>query len=159
MLPGRVWEMGRDFAFVNHGICDVKAEVLRSETATVAGFKDGQATAYQIEGRQALAIETARNLLNVQADKNYYQLSLEAVKNASAAELTARSLAAAAQKAADDCCCELKQLITAEAVATRGLIESNEKQALQAEITRLQIANSAFFTRNVPPTAPVITGA
>src|SRR5678816_1046628 len=70
----------------------LQKQVSDAATATVVGFKDAQATAYQIEGRQALdaaknaaalglQATTNANALSVEATKNAYQLSLEAVKN------------------------------------------------------------------------------
>lgn len=124
------------FASTRKDIADVAYE-------TLGGFKDAQATAYQIEGRQVLEAEKNRNLLAVQSDKNTYQLQLQAQTNAAAA---------AAQLA--ECCCELKEKITAEAVATRDLINTVESNRLRDDLTACKAANTAYFTRGVPPVTP-----
>lgn len=110
---------------------------------TLKGFKEGQVQALEIEGRGLLEAERNRNLLAVQADKNTYQLQLQATTNAAAA---------AAQLA--ECCCELKEKITAEAVETRALINTIESNRLRDELAACKAANTAYFTRGIPPVVP-----
>ena len=127
-------EVGRGFTAAalascktDDAICGLGQLVAGSAKESAIGFKDVQVQALTVENRGLL--EAAKNFyaLNVQSDKNFYALSVENVKNAASI---------AAQLA--ECCCELKMQITAEGVATRGLIETNEKARLQAEIVQLQ---------------------
>jgi len=127
----------------------LQKQVSDAATATVVGFKDAQATAYQIEGRTALdaaknvaslglQATTNANALSVEATKNFYALDVAATKNASAAQLEAQKNAAAAAMQLAECCCELKSLITAEGVSTRGLANEIEARRVQNELIRLQ---------------------
>jgi hypothetical protein len=139
----------------------LQKQVSDAATATVVGFKDAQATAYQIEGRAAL--DAAKNVAtlglqattnasaaSIEATKNFYALSVEMVKNASAAELRAQQIAAEAAKQAAECCCELKALIVSDGNATRGLINTNTIEGLRAQLVATQ--------RLIPVTIPVGAG-
>ena len=127
----------------------LQKQVSDAATSTVVGFKDAQATAYQIEGRTALdaaknvatlglQATTNANALSVEATKNFYALSVEATKNAAAAQLEAQKNASAAAAQLAECCCELKSLITAEGVAGRALANEIEARRVQNELQRLQ---------------------
>lgn len=139
----------------------LQKQVSDAATATVVGFKDAQATAYQIEGRTVLdaakntaAIQlqatTNANALSVEATKNFYALDLAATKNASAAELTAQRNASAAAMQLAECCCELKALITSDGNTTRALINTNTVEQLRAQLVATQ--------RLIPVTIPVGAG-
>jgi len=139
----------------------LQKQISDAATATVVGFKDAQATAYQIEGRTALdaaknvatlglQATTNANALSVEATKNFYALSVEATKNASAAQLEAQKNASAASAQLAECCCELKSLITAESTATRALINTNTIEGLRAQLVATQ--------RLIPVTIPVGAG-
>jgi len=190
---------GRSFAGVEKSICEsthdlekslcetqrdslksfeaLSKQVSDAATATVVGFKDSLAIAYQVEGRALLEAAKNANAVSVQntmyanaaaiqATSNYNLLSIEAVKNASAAELRAatiaaaatlqaQSVAAAAAAQAAECCCELKALILAQGEQTRSLFTANETQRLRDQVQALQLANSSLFARNVPPVQPL----
>lgn len=118
-------------------ICDLGDKTAAFAKDSAIAAKDGLVTAYQIESRGLLEAAKNASLLQIQADKNFYALSVENVKNASAAQLEAQKNAAAIAMQVAECCCELKQLVTSEGVSTRGLIESNEKARLQAQIVEL----------------------
>jgi len=96
------------------------------------------------------------NALTTQANLNQYNILLDSQKNAAAAILFATQVAASAAAQAAECCCELKEKITAEAVATRDLINSVNAQGLRDRAIRSENALSAYFAGKVPPTAPVI---
>src|SRR5678815_152044 len=111
----------------------LQKQVSDAATATVVGFKDAQATAYQIEGRTqldaaknaaALGLQatTNANALSVEATKNAYQLSLEAVKNAAAAQLEAQKNAASISKELAECCCELRTQAAANLAAITATV-------------------------------------
>jgi hypothetical protein len=127
----------------------LQKQVSDAATATVVGFKDAQATAYQIEGRTALdaaknvatlglQATTNANALSVEATKNFYALSVEATKNASAAQLEAQKNASAIAAQVAECCCELKMLVTAEGVSSRALANEIEARRVSNELQRLQ---------------------
>jgi hypothetical protein len=127
----------------------LQKQVSDAATSTVVGFKDAQATAYQIEGRTALdaaknvatlglQATTNANLLSVEATKNFYAITVEATKNAAAAALTAATDRAAILAAQAECCCELKALITAESSQTRALINTNTIEGLRAQLVATQ---------------------
>lgn len=110
-------------------------------TDQVASFKEAQGLAYQIEGRQAV----------------------EAAKNAAAAELTARTLAAETARQIAECCCEARlasaatnALILKQADETRALMHTQKEQDLRDKITRLELQNASLFARNAPPVTPVV---
>lgn len=140
---------------------NLQKQISDAATATVVGFKDAQATAYQIEGRTALdAAKNAAalglqatsdaNALSVEAAKNFYALTVDATKNASAAQLDATKNAAAVAMQIAECCCELKSLITADGNTTRGLINTNTVEQLRAQLVATQ--------RLIPVTIPVGAG-
>lgn len=134
-------------------------------TAVVAYAKDAQATAYQIEGRTGLSLETKTNALGVQADKNFYALNVEAVKNAAAAEITAQRNAAAAALAAEkccceikekiaECCCELKEKISARADVTDGLIQQIDRERGARELNDAR-SEILYLKSRVPAGTPI----
>jgi hypothetical protein len=139
----------------------LQKQVSDAATATVVGFKDAQATAYQIEGRTALdaaknvatlglQATTNANLLSVEASKNFYALTVDATKNASAAQLEAQKNAAAVAMQIAECCCELKALVTSDGNTTRALINTNTIEQLRAQLVATQ--------RLIPVTIPVGAG-
>jgi len=134
-------------------------------TAVVAYAKDAQATAYQIEGRTGLALETKTNALGVQSEKHFYALSVENVKNASAAELTAQRNAAAAMLAAEkccceikekiaECCCELKEKISARADVTDHLIQQIDRERGARELNDAR-SEILYLKSRVPAGTPI----
>jgi hypothetical protein len=152
-------------------------QISDAATSTVVGFKDAQATAYQIEGRAALDAEKNANALAVQATSNF-NLSqvqatsnfnmltvqaeklaaaalLDSTKNAAAATLLATQLAATAAAQLAECCCELREKITKDGDETRELINASEKERMREKIARLETAYAAAFTAKVPPVTPV----
>lgn len=162
----RVWEISQDFASVRRDIAisddrssdqieRVRKDVCDTSAAVQAGFKDAAATAYQVEGRALLEAAKNANTLGIQATNNFNLLNVEMVKNAAAAELSARTIAAEAARQLAECCCELKALVSNESRQTRDLITANETQNLRDKITRLELQNASLFTRNVPPIQPV----
>lgn len=139
----------------------LQKQISDAATSTVVGFKDAQATAYQIEGRTALdaaknaaalglQATTNANLLSVEATKNFYALTVDATKNASAAQLEAQKNASAIAAQLADCCCELKSLITSDGNSTRALINTNTIEQLRAQLVATQ--------RLIPVTIPVGAG-
>lgn len=156
---------------VSTGFSYAQKQTSDAATATVVGFKDAQATAYQIEGRAGLTAERIgnqlsvqatnySNLASVQATNNYNMLTVQAEKIAAAAALDAQKYAAAAildstKNAAAiaaqlaECCCELREKITADGDMTRSLINNNTIQELRDRL--------AATTRLVPTTLPVGT--
>jgi hypothetical protein len=147
-------------------------------TATVVGFKDAQAIAYQVEGRglleaaknaAALSIQMQKdvdglsnqatanfNALNVQSNLMQYTLLLDSTKNAAAATLLSTQQAASAAAAMAECCCELKAKISYEGEKTRDLISANETQDLRDRAARSEAALAAYFARNVSPVVPSV---
>ena len=162
-----VWETSRDFASVQASLSDatyrtdlssavIQKQISDAATATVVGFKDQLATAYQVEGRALLEAAKNANAASVQAVMFANAASVEAAKYANAQALEAQKIAAAAAMAAAECCCELKSLIVSDGNTTRALLNAQNEQNLRDQISRLQIQNSAFFTRNVAPVTPVV---
>lgn len=103
-----------------HGFCGVK-EVVRDKYEALAkevgyGFKESQQIAYQNQLATLLQFKDA---------------ALLSEKLAAKQELLSEKLAAAAQKAADDCCCELKERIAADGQKTRDLINAQEVDRLR----------------------------
>jgi hypothetical protein len=143
-------EKGSDeFSFIQKQLSD-------AATATVVGFKDSAALAYQVEGRALLEAAKNFNALGVQADKNWYQTNIQAQTNASAAILLATQNQAAALAFAAECCCETKELITAEGVKTRDLIQANELVNANRRTQKAEAALAAYFAGKVVPTIPII---
>lgn len=149
-------------ADIRKDLCDdtqsVRKDIGDSRTDTVVGFKEQLATAYQIEGRAQ--VEAAKNAaaaalqlcekthqLSDQATGFFGQSQVEAVKNAAAAALTAATNKAELSAQIAECCCELKQLITAEGVSTRALINQNTVDNLRDQLRATQ--------RLIPVTIPV----
>jgi len=132
----------------------LQKQVSDSATSTVVGFKDAQALAYQVEGRALLEAAKNFNALGVQADKLWYQTNLQAQTNASAAVLLATQNQAAILAAQAECCCELKEKITAEAVETRALINTIESNRIRDELAACKAQNAAYFARGNPPVTP-----
>lgn len=132
---------------VTHGTEETIEGFAANGLANAIGFKDGQAVAYQIEGRAGL--EAAKNFyaLNVQAERTFNALTVQATANAAAAELSAQKIAAVAAAQAAECCCELKELIRAENGQTRDLINANTVQGLRDALLAAQ--------RFIPLTVPV----
>lgn len=135
------------FASTRKDVADVAYE-------TLGGFKDAAATAYQIEGRGLLEAAKNANSVAVQNDKLWYQTNLQAQTNASAAVLLATQNQAAALAFAAECCCETKELISAEAVRTRDLITQLDTNRIRDELAACKAANTAYFTRNIAPVIP-----
>ena len=133
-------EASEDFAVTQKQIAD-------AATATVVGFKDAQAVAYQIEGRAGL--EAAKNFyaVTVQNERTFNALTVQATANAADSELRAQQIAATAAAQAAACCCELKELIRAENGQTRDLLNANTMQGLRDALAAAQ--------RFVPLTVPV----
>jgi hypothetical protein len=145
--------------------CLTQTQIGALGTSVVSYAKDAQATAYQIEGRSQLALSERANAIGVQADKNFYALSVEAVKNASASELTAErnfnalgvqaeKIASAAALAAQECCCKLEAKITAEGVSTRELINAIDGRRSDRELIRAENKIGYLLSR-VPAGTPV----
>jgi hypothetical protein len=116
-----------------------------SSTATVVGFKDAQAVAYQIQGQSLLEASKNAAALSVQATLNQYNILLDSQKNAAAAALAAQA-----------CCCELKEKIGEEGQKTRDLINAQTVQDLRDRAARSETALVAYFSRNLVPTVPVV---
>jgi hypothetical protein len=161
------WELSRDFASVRKDVCELgdatalgfsvtQKQVSDAATATVVGFKDSLAIAYQVEGRALLEAAKNANAVAVQNTNNFNLIQIEQVKNAAAAELSARTIAAAAAAQAAECCCELKALIVSDGNSTRALINAQTEQNLRDKIARLEMQNAALFTRNTAPITPVV---
>lgn len=132
----------------------LQKQVSDNNTATALGFKDAQALAYQVEGRALLEAAKNANALGVQADKLWYQTNLQAQTNAAAAVLLATQNQAAILAAQAECCCELKEKITAEAVETRALINTIESNRIRDELASCKAQNAAYFARGIPPVTP-----
>lgn len=133
---------------VQHGFFASQKQVSDAATSTVVGFKDAQATAYQIEGRALLEAAKNANALAVQATSNFNLLQLEAVKNAAAAQLEAQKNAAAQLALTEKCCCEaaaqaaanlaaITATVVAEGRATRDMITANEIANLRAQLASI----------------------
>jgi hypothetical protein len=79
---------------------------------------------------------------------------LEAAKNAAALNVQAEKIAAEAARQAAECCCELKEKITAEGQKTRDLINANQAQDLRDRAARAENALTAYYTCQRPPVTP-----
>src|SRR5579859_4385797 len=150
-------------AAVTHGteesqenFASLQKQVSDAATATVVGFKDAQATAYQIEGRTGLDAAKNTNILSVQADKNAYELRLQAQTFASAAALSSQQIAASAAAQLAECCCELKEKITLDGDRTRALINDNEKDRLRDKVARAESMITAFYAAGKAPVSPAL---
>lgn len=137
-------------------------QISDSATSTLVGFKDLTALAYQVEGRALLEAAKNASALSVQADKNAYQLQLQAQtfsaaaqleavrntnalsvqadKNSAAIQLQATVNASAALAAMAECCCELKELIRGDGQATRDLINAQEVGNLRDRANKAELA-------------------
>lgn len=124
--------------------CGVNRNIDQARLETLGGFKDAQSLAFQNLGliqleaaknAAALGVQATANAnaLSIEATRNFNALNVEAVKNAAAAELRAQVIAAAAAAKAAECCCELKELIRAEHVATRGLVTEYRVRDIESE--------------------------
>lgn len=122
---------------------EILAGVAAGAKDAAVGFKDGLVTAYQVEGRQAVA-----------AEKHAGDASVQAEKLAAAGILQAEKLASAAALAAQECCCELKELIRADGEKTRDLISANTLQDQRDRAAKAEQAYMALFTSKVPPVTP-----
>jgi hypothetical protein len=142
-------------------------QVSDAATATVVGFKDGQAIAYQVEGRAlleaaknaaALSVQAQKDFdaLNVQSNLMQYNVLLDSAKNASASTLLMTQIAAASAAAAAECCCELKEKIGSDGQKTRDLINSNTQQDLRDRAARSESALAAYFAAKVAPVVPSV---
>jgi hypothetical protein len=150
----------------------LQKQVSDAATATVVGFKDAQATAYQIEGRQALdaaknvaalGLQATNNfnLLTVQGTENTYKILLDSQKNAAAAQLEAEKNAAKISRELAECCCELRTqaaanlaAITATSVAGTQAILSKMCDDKNADLRAQLVATQ----RLIPVTIPVGAG-
>lgn len=140
-------------------------QICEFETATAIGFKDAQATAYQIEGRTLLDAQRNANNLSVQATNNFNlvnaqvervkaELSLQVQTGFAAAEVRARELAYAASKEQAAGFYDLRERIVAENQKTRDLIDVQERDRLRDTIQTLKAEKAAFFAARVPPIVP-----
>jgi hypothetical protein len=112
-------------------------------TSVVAYAKDAAATAYQIEGRQGLALAERTNAISVEATKNFYALNVQADKNFAEVKLQM-----------SECCCELKELIMAQSVATQNLVSSLDREQRLRETVQLQ-AEIFYLKGRIPAGTPV----
>lgn len=131
-------------------------QVSDAATATVVGFKDASALAYQVQG-QAL-LEAAKNAAaaSVQATSNFNLSQVQAQTFAYEAQLQAQTVAAQAAAKAAECCCELKTAIVFDGQKTRDLLNSMKEQDLRDRAQRSETALAAFFAAKVAPTSPVV---
>jgi hypothetical protein len=125
-------------------------------TATVVGFKDAQALAYQVQGQALLEAAKNASAASVQATSNFNLASVQATTFAYEAQLQAQTIAAAAAAKAAECCCELKEKIGADGQKTRDLINSITEQNLRDRAQRSESALAAYFAAKVAPTSPVV---
>lgn len=121
------------------------------QVGQVGGFKDAQATAYQLAGSAALTAAT---------NQSATALAVQLAQTASAlafkdSAILAQQLAATAAAQAAECCCELKTAILSDGQKTRELINANETQNLRDRAQRTDAALAAFFAAKVAPTSPV----
>jgi hypothetical protein len=85
-----------------------------------------------------LAIEVGKAATNLAIEKIGAAQLLQSVKDAAAAQLYAAQNHAAALAQAAQCCCEVKEAISADGQKTRELINQNERERMQARIVALE---------------------
>lgn len=127
------------------GFCGVK-EVVKDKHEALSkevgyGLRDAQQVAYQNQLAVMLQFKDSA-LLNE--------------KLAAKQELLSEKLAAAAQKAADDCCCELKERVSADGQKTRDLLNSMKEQDLRDRAQRAENAVAAYFSAKTAPVVPIV---
>lgn len=154
------------------GFFEVAQQVSALSGQVAVGFKDVQATQYQIEGRALLEAAKNASAIQLQATSNFNALTLEATKNAGAASLEAskyanaatlqaQQLAALAAAQLAECCCEMKLMqkdtlaaIGADGDKTRALIQANLIQDLRDGKADALSAYRAAFISKLPPLTP-----
>lgn len=137
--------------------CHLSEKVAQASKEAAVASKDQLVTAYQIEGRSQVQAEKLAAAAVLQAEKLAAASVLQAEKLASAAALQAQQIASTAAAQLAECCCELREKITADGNSTRAVLESNERERLRDRAARAEATLSAYFTRAVPPVVPQAT--
>lgn len=100
-------------------------------------------------------VEKSGRATELATEKTAAALGLQAATGFSAVALAHATNTAAIQMAIAECCCETKELIRAEAGATRDLINSIEKDRLTAALSAAKDEINYLKLKVALPTLPV----
>ena len=136
-MLGNKFEQARDWVSgVQNTVQDTRREVLVNQ---LHGFKDAEKTAWE---------------LSYQSQGQSKEQALLSEKLAAQQALLSERLYAQAQRAADECCCEIKSAVLADGQKTRDLINSVEQGNLRDRAARAESALASYFAAKVSPTSP-----
>lgn len=126
------------------------AEFRHLERDIYRGFDDSKSTAYRL----AMDADKTACTNQMQTLLQFKDQALLSEKLACKQELLSEKLAAAAAAQLAECCCELKEKMSAEAGETRELINRIETDRLRDKANVAEAKLAAYFARGVPPVVP-----